>query len=107
MCLTEKTCVLDNLHLDMKNSVITDFPGGASGKEPTYQGRRHKRPESHPWAGRLPGVGNGNPLQHFCLENSMDRGAWWGTNGPWGRKESDMTEATQLASHFQTTENQT
>ena len=28
---------------------------------------------------RYPGVGNGNPLWYFCLENSMDRGAWWGT----------------------------
>ena len=28
-------------------------------------------------AGLIPGVGNGNPLQYFCLENSMDRGAWW------------------------------
>ena len=27
--------------------------------------------------GRFPGVGNGNPLQYSCLENSMDRGAWW------------------------------
>jgi len=26
--------------------------------------------------GRFPGEGNGNPLQHFCLENPMDRGAW-------------------------------
>jgi len=26
-----------------------------------------------------PGEGNGNPLQYFCLENSMDRGAWWAT----------------------------
>ena len=26
-----------------------------------------------------PGVGNGNPLQYSCLENSMDRGAWWAT----------------------------
>ena len=26
-----------------------------------------------------PGEGNGNPLQHPCLENSMDRGAWWAT----------------------------
>ena len=25
------------------------------------------------------GVGNGNPLQYSCLENSMDRGAWWAT----------------------------
>ena len=30
-------------------------------------------------SGRSPGVGNGNPLQDPCLENSMDRGAWWAT----------------------------
>ena len=29
--------------------------------------------------GRFPGVGNGIPLQYACLENSMDRGAWWAT----------------------------
>ena len=32
---------------------------------------------SIPGSGRSPGVGNGNPLQHSCLDNSMDRGAWW------------------------------
>ena len=26
-----------------------------------------------------PGEGNGNPFQYSCLENSMDRGAWWAT----------------------------
>ena len=26
-----------------------------------------------------PGEGHGNPLQYSCLENSMDRGAWWAT----------------------------
>ena len=26
---------------------------------------------------KSPQVGNGNPLQYSCLENSMDRGAWW------------------------------
>ena len=26
-----------------------------------------------------PGEGNGNPLQYSCLENPMDRGAWWAT----------------------------
>ena len=31
---------------------------------------------SIPRSGRSPGVGNGNPLQHSCLENPMDRGAW-------------------------------
>ena len=30
-----------------------------------------------PGLGRSPGVGNGNPLQYSCLENSMDREAWW------------------------------
>ena len=28
---------------------------------------------------RSPGEGNGNPLQFSCLENPMDRGAWWTT----------------------------
>ena len=28
---------------------------------------------------RIPGEGNGNPLQYSCLENSMDRGAWQAT----------------------------
>ena len=34
---------------------------------------------SIPRSGRFPGVGNGNPLQYSCLENSVDRGAWWAT----------------------------
>ena len=32
---------------------------------------------SVPGLGRSPGEGNGNPLQHSCLENPMDGGAWW------------------------------
>ena len=32
-----------------------------------------------PGLGKVPGVGNGNSLQYSCLENSMDRGAWWAT----------------------------
>ena len=34
---------------------------------------------SSPGLGRSPGVGNGNLPQYSCLENSMDRGAWWAT----------------------------
>ena len=29
--------------------------------------------------GLIPGEGNGYPLQYSCLENSMDKGAWWAT----------------------------
>ena len=32
-----------------------------------------------PGSGRSPGEGNGSPLQSSCLENPMDRGAWWST----------------------------
>ena len=32
---------------------------------------------SIPGLGRSPGEGHGNPLQYSCLENPMDRGAWW------------------------------
>ena len=32
---------------------------------------------SIPGSGRSPGGGHGIPLQYSCLENSMDRGAWW------------------------------
>ena len=34
---------------------------------------------SIPEMGRSPGVGNGNPFQYSCLENSMDKGTWWAT----------------------------
>ena len=34
---------------------------------------------STPESGRSPGEGNSNLLQYSCLENSMDRGAWWAT----------------------------
>ena len=34
---------------------------------------------SIPGSGRSPGEDHGNPLQYSCLENSMDRGAWWPT----------------------------
>ena len=52
------------------------FPGGTSGKEPTYQ-CRCKRLEFDPRSGRSPGGGHDNPLQYSCLKNPMDRGAWW------------------------------
>ena len=50
------------------------FPGGASDKEPACQSKRHIRDAgSVPGLGRSPGGGHGNPLQYYCLQNSMDR----------------------------------
>ena len=45
------------------------------------------------------GEGNGNTLHYSCLENSMDRGAWWATvRGV--TKESAMTERLTLSFTF-------
>ena len=41
--------------------------------------RRCRRLGSISGLGRSPGEGNGNPLQYFCLENSIDKEAWWTT----------------------------
>ena len=50
---------------------------GTSGKEPNERDVRHG--SSNPESERSPEEENGNPLQYSCLENSMDRGAWWAT----------------------------
>ena len=52
------------------------FRGGSDGKESACNAGD---PGLIPGLGRLPGEGNGNALQYSCLENSMDRGAWWAT----------------------------
>ena len=49
---------------------------------------------SIPGLGRTPGEGSGNPLQYSCLENSMDRGAWWAIVYVVSKK-SDMTATKQ------------
>ena len=48
-------------------------------KEFTCQCRRHNRLRFDPWVGKIPGGGNGYPLQYSCLDNPMDRGAWQAT----------------------------
>ena len=71
---------------------IWDFPGSSDSKESAYNaGDLCLIPGSE----RSPKEGNGNPLQYSCLENSMDRGAWWATvHGV--SKESDTTEQLTL-----------
>ena len=70
------------------------FPGSSDGKEPAYH---VGDPGSILGSGRSPGEGNGNPLQYSCLENSMDRGAWWATVH--GIADSDTTVANTFTLH--------
>ena len=50
------------------------FPGGSDRKGSAGSAGD---PGSVPGSGRAPGEGNDYPLQYSCLENSVDRGAWW------------------------------
>ena len=52
------------------------FPGRSAVKKPPASARDVG---SIPGLGRSPGGGHGNPLQYSCLENPMDREAWWAT----------------------------
>ena len=52
------------------------FPGGSVGKESACSVGDL---DLIPGLGRSAGGGHGNPLQYSCLENAMDRGAWWAT----------------------------
>ena len=55
---------------------ILGFPGGSVIKNPPANVRDVG---SISGSGRFPGEGNGSPLQYSCLENPLDRGAWWAT----------------------------
>ena len=53
--------------------LLRGLPGGSDIEESACNA---EHPGSVPGLGRSSGGGNGNLLQHFCLENSMDRGTW-------------------------------
>ena len=52
------------------------FPGGSDGKESACNAGDLGL---IPGLGRSPGKGKGYPLRYPCLQNPMDRGAWWAT----------------------------
>jgi len=61
----------------LSNFTFTFFHfGGSDSKESTCSA---KDPHSIPGMGRSPGEGNGSPLWYSCLENPIDKGAWWAT----------------------------
>ena len=53
---------------------VKGFPDGAVVKNPPANAGDARESSSIPGSGRSPGVGNANPIQYYCLENSMDRG---------------------------------
>ena len=64
------------------------FPGGSDGKASSCNAGNLAFISGFSTSGR----GHGNPLQYSCLENSMDRGAWWAT-------VRGVTDATERLKH--------
>ena len=70
---------------NLPTPVLLGFPGGSDGKESAFN------------AGELvsiPGGGHGNPLQCSCLENPMDRAAWWATVYGVAESQTRLSEST-------------
>ena len=67
------------------------------GKNPSAKAGNIRDPSSIPGLGRSPGAGHGNPLQYSCLDNPMDRGAWWAAVTRIAKSLGFMSEATEHA----------
>ena len=75
------------------------FPGGSVVKNPPANAGDARDMGSIPGLGRSPGVGNDNPLQYSCLENSMDRGAWWDTIPAVTKSQTWLSTHTHTHTH--------
>ena len=80
-CWAERKCPLNHfsglIYLTLR--LMWGFPGGSVGKSSACNLRDKGDAGSIPGLGRSPGGEHGNPLQYSCLENPVDRGAWWAT----------------------------
>ena len=72
------------------------FPGGLDGKASAYNAYHVGDPGSIPGLGRCPGEGNGNPLQHSCLENPVDGGTRQATVHGVAKSRTLLSDFTSL-----------
>ena len=74
------------------------FPGGSVGKESACSAGNHlqyRRYRFSPWVRISPGEEHGNPFQYSCLEDPIDRGAWWATVHGVTRVGHDLVTTTK------------
>ena len=68
------------------------FPGGTVLKNPPAHVGDTGDVGFIPGLGRSPREGNGYPLQYSCLENSVDRGAWWATGHGVAKSQTQLSD---------------
>ena len=78
-CIGRQVLYQDSAHELLKSKQIPKigFSGGTNGKESACSIGDTRDLDSICGSGRSLGEGHGNPLEHSCLENFMDRGVWW------------------------------
>ena len=74
------------------------FPGGTSSKESPLPIQEMQDLGLFPELGRPPEGGHGNPLPYSCLENPMDRAAWWATVHGGAKRRARLSDFTSLHS---------
>ena len=75
------------------------FPGSSDGKASAHNSGDLG---SIPGSGRSPGEGKGNPLWYSCLENPMDRGAWWAIVHGVAESRTRLSNFTSLHTYIYT-----
>ena len=78
------------------------FPGGTEVKNPPANAGDTRDTGSISGLGRSPGGGNGNLIQYSCLENSMDRGAWWAIVHGVAKSQTQLSARTHKHTHTHT-----
>ena len=86
---------IKNLAAKLPGLGIMGFPDGSDGKESACNAGD---PGLILESGRSPGEGNGNPLQYSCLENSMDREAWWATVHGIAKSQTQLKQLSSSSS---------
>ena len=78
------------------------LPRWFNGKASTRQCRRQRHVCLIPESGRFPGIGNDDPLQYSCLENSMDREVWRAAVHRVAKSQTQLSTHTQLKTYKKT-----
>ena len=100
VCYSPWGCKESDMISQLNNNQVTYFSGGTVVKNLPANARDTKDSGSIPGSGRSPREGNGNQLQYSCLENPMDRGAWWATVHGGCKSQTRLKRLSSSSSHF-------
>ena len=97
-CCYLRHFLLISLRLTLADLILSALPIFPGGSEVKVSACNTGDLGLIPGSGRSLGEGNGNPFQYSCLDNPMDRGAWWATVHGVAKSQTRLSDFTSL--HF-------